>query len=106
MKFRRIQPSRKAKREKRLFEVPKKRQKIQVEITKFEDLPNEIILKIFKYLEIADLLQCTAVNERIREIANCESLWEIVHLSGDVRGKYILFKIENRIETFPWIVNL
>ena len=38
-------------------------------ISQFEDLPNETILKIFKYLDIEDLLQCGQLSKRFRTIS-------------------------------------
>jgi hypothetical protein len=47
-----------------------------------EDLPVEIILKIFDFVNIRDLFQCMAVNTKIREIANDPSLWNKMHIDG------------------------
>ena len=49
----------------------------------FEDLPDEIILKIFTFLNVKDLFQCIAVNKRMRTIGNDKSLWERIHLTGE-----------------------
>jgi len=48
-----------------------------------EDLPNEIILKILELVNIKDLFRCMAVNKRFREIAHDQSLWNIMHLTGE-----------------------
>ena len=47
-----------------------KRQKLS-----FVDLPDEIILKIFTFLDIREILKCGQVSQRIRAISNDESLW-------------------------------
>ena len=45
-----------------------------------ENLPNEILLKIFDYMKIKDLLICGHVSRRIRIIAHDQSLWQKVNL--------------------------
>lgn len=50
----------------------------------FEDLPNEIILKILSYVNIKDLFQCTAVNKRMKAITYDKTLWKIAHLTGKI----------------------
>ena len=49
-------------------------------ITKLEDLPNEILLKVFDNFQINDLIKCGQVNQRIRSIAHHEILWQKVNL--------------------------
>ena len=65
------------------MENPKKRMKMNYETKAIEDLPVEIILKIFDFVNIRDLFQCMAVNKKIREIANDQSLWNKMHVDGD-----------------------
>ena len=65
------------------MENPKKRLKLDYETRTIEDLPVEIILKIFNSVNIRDLFQCMAVNKKIREIANDTSLWNKMHIDGD-----------------------
>ena len=60
-----------------------KRQKRDSDEAKLEDLPEEIILKILSSVNIRDLFQCMAVNKKIREIANDQTLWNIMHIDGD-----------------------
>ena len=55
-----------------------KRQKLS--ILQMEDLPNEIILKIFKNLDVKDLLRCGQMSKRVRAISMDESLWEKINL--------------------------
>ena len=50
----------------------------------FDDLPDEIVLKIFKKLDIKDLLNCGMVSKRIRAISKDESLWEKVNLYNKI----------------------
>ena len=40
-----------------------------------EDLPNEILLNIFSWLDIKGVLQCGQVSRRLRAISNDQSLW-------------------------------
>ena len=39
-----------------------------------ENLPNEIILKVFAYLNFQELLRCGQVSKRIRSISHDETL--------------------------------
>ena len=41
----------------------------------FSALPNEIILHVFSYLKIVDLLRCGQVSKRLRAISNDEYVW-------------------------------
>ena len=43
-------------------------------MSSFLDLPNELILKVFSYTEIADLWKCGLVSKRIRNISIDNSL--------------------------------
>jgi len=54
-----------------------KRKKISSRYS-IEDLPNEILLKIFNYLEFKDLGYCAQISHRFREISRSPSLWETV----------------------------
>ena len=64
------------------MENPKKRLKMDYETKTIEDLPEEIILKILSLVNIRDLFQCLAVNNKIRAFANDESLWVKMHIDG------------------------
>ena len=44
----------------------------------FQDLPDELILKILSYSEIKALITCGQVSKRIRTISHDNSLWETV----------------------------
>ena len=41
----------------------------------FESLPNEILMKIFDYIRVEDLIRCGQVSRRIRTVAHDHSLW-------------------------------
>ena len=47
---------------------------------KLEDLPDEIMLKIFLNLEIVDLINCGQLSKRITTIRNDSSLWRKINL--------------------------
>ena len=48
---------------------------------KFEKFPNELLLKIFSFLEIVDMIKCSRASKRIRVICYDESLWQKINLS-------------------------
>ena len=50
----------------------------------FIDLPDEVLLKIFTYLNIEDLAQCAQVSKRSRNICKDESLWERINLKKNI----------------------
>ena len=54
-----------------------KRKKISSRYS-IEDLPNEILLKVFNYLEFKDLGYCAQISRRFREISQSPPLWETV----------------------------
>ena len=47
----------------------------------FEEFPNELLLKILSFLEIADLIKCSLTSKRIRFICYDDSLWQKIDLS-------------------------
>ena len=51
------------------------RTKIQ---TKIEDLPNEILFKIFSHLHFKSLGRCAQLSHRFKNIAHCPIFWETV----------------------------
>ena len=57
-----------------------KRQKLSS--YQLNDLPNEIILKSFGFMDIKELLLCGQVSKRFRAIANDKSLWLKLNLCG------------------------
>ena len=72
--------------------TPSKQTKLTFEIlndlTKEETLlghlPDEIQLKIFKFLGIEDIICCAQVSQRTRRICNDESIWEKINLCNKV----------------------
>ena len=65
---------------KKVSTVPQKKYQ---KISKFplEDLPNEVLLKVFSYLQIHDLFHCGHVNQRIRLLTHEEKLWQKISIS-------------------------
>ena len=57
-----------------------KRQKLS--FFHLEGLPDEILLEIFSLLDIKGVLQCGQVSQRLRAIANDQSLWSKLNLFG------------------------
>merc|ERR1712223_2291468 len=49
-----------------------------------DNLPVEILLKIFAYLDRNDVGQCLQVSKRFRNIAQAESLWNKIELESKV----------------------
>ena len=49
-------------------------------ILNLEDLPDEVILKLFSYLDTADLIRCGHLSKRLRAISSDESLWQKMNL--------------------------
>ena len=45
-----------------------------------EDLPIELILKVFGYLKIKELIHCGQLSKRIRELSHDETLWQAMNL--------------------------
>ena len=55
-----------------------------------ESLPDEILLKIFSYIDFQELLQCGQVSKRIRTICSDKSFWENIFLSQKkVKAEFI-----------------
>ena len=71
-----------------------KRQKLSS--VEFDDMPDEIILKIFTSLDIKEILKCGQVSQRIRAISNDESLWlQLNFFKGRVSYKLLKKAVEN-----------
>ena len=45
-----------------------------------EDLPDEILLNVFSWLDIKEVLQCGQVSRRLRAISNDQSLWSKLNI--------------------------
>ena len=56
---------------------------LQVENCYFQNLPNEILLKIVDYLQIGDLLRCGQTCRKIRSVVYDKSLWKKVNFSSN-----------------------
>ena len=55
-------------------EVIYKEQQV-ISTLQFESLPNEVIMHVFSYLKIGDLLNCGLVSKRFRDISNHDLSW-------------------------------
>ena len=51
---------------------------------KWQDLPDELILKILSYSEVKDLVSCGQVSKRTRNISRDSSLWVTVNLEKKI----------------------
>ena len=49
-----------------------------------EDLPDEILFKIFSNLESYDLIKCAQVSKRIRKLSLDASFWQKINLYGKI----------------------
>ena len=59
--------------------------KIVKKMTIFLDnLPNEVLLKVFTYLNIRDLGYCAQVSKRLGDISIDESLWQKINVFNKV----------------------
>ena len=50
-----------------------------------EDLPVEVLLKVFNFLELIDLYRCGQVSKRLKSVSLVESLWQKVILLNNTR---------------------
>ena len=73
----------------------KRIKKSHVENSPLDDLPTEILLKIFDSLKINDLLRCGQVSKRIKSMAHHETLWQKVNLQNKISSGLIQFILEN-----------
>ena len=74
-----------------------KRQKLSFFL--FEDLPDEILLKILSLMDIKGILQCGNVSKRLRAISNDQSLWFKLNLFGrEVPYAFIEKAVKNGCE--------
>lgn len=62
------------KRISRISNPPQNAKRKKTESFPLEELPNEVILKVFTYLEVDTLIFCGQMNRRIRAISHDESL--------------------------------
>ena len=69
------------------METRAKRRKMSVmPSTSFEDLPDEIILKILSFVEYFWKVRCFRVSKRLRRICSDESLWHTSSINGQFEG--------------------
>ena len=48
------------------------------------ELPEEVLMKIYAYLSIKNLVRCSGVSKRIRRVCLDESLWQKINLYGKI----------------------
>ena len=60
-----------------------------------ENLPDEIIVKIFSYVDIKEILRLGQVSRRIRAISSDDSLWLQLNLKGHVPYELLEKAVEN-----------
>ena len=63
---------------------------------KFQDLPDELILKILSYLELKYLIKCGQISMRTRNISQDSSLWTTVNLKEKIVKTDLLEMILSR----------
>ena len=51
----------------------------------FEQLPDEVILNVLKYLDIKDLGRCAKTCKRFQNVSHDDSLWRKINLSWNKR---------------------
>ena len=56
------------------------KRKMEITLIQLQDMPDEILLKMFKYLDRKNLLRCGKVSRRFRKISQDDSLWQKVNL--------------------------
>ena len=62
----------------------------------FEDLPDEVLLKICAYLSLKNIVCCSLVSKRARRVCHDESLWQKMNLYGkEVPSEFIKQTLAN-----------
>ena len=63
----------------------------------FKDLPNEVIMVIFTFMDFIEIINCTKVSKRIRKISQNETLWKKVnlHKHPNLSSEFLKIVIEN-----------
>ena len=62
----------------------------------FDHLPDEVQLKIVKFLEVKDIIRCAQVSKRTRRICRDGSIWKKVNLFRKVvPSEFIVMILEN-----------
>ena len=67
-----------------------------------EDLPDEVILNVFHFLDLPDLIRCGLVSKRFRSMSFIESLWQKIDISNrvcyrNIDGKILSIDLVKRI---------
>ena len=65
-------------------------------MSSFLDLPDELILEVLSYTEIAEVLKCGQVSKRIRTISDDNSLFQTVDLSDKYVKTDLLADVLNK----------
>ena len=59
-----------------------------------EELPDEVILKVWSFLPIKELIQCTQLSKRFKAVCSDDSLWQKINLyNKKVPAKFVEFVI-------------
>ena len=62
----------------------------------FDDLPEEVLLKICAYLSLQSLICCSGVSKRARRVCHDESLWQKINMYGkEVPSEFIKQTLAN-----------
>ena len=62
-----------------------------------EDLPNEVLLKVFSFMDIKDLICFGGLSKRIRGICHDSSLWQKVNLNWkQVPAQFLKLILKNK----------
>ena len=56
--------------------------KFDPKMSQFQNLPDEIILKVLTHLKVKDLLSCGQASKRIRAVSHDKSLYQKIDLAG------------------------
>ena len=67
-------PLRQKKKSRKAIARQQKKKKV-FSTVQLEDLPNEVIIHVFRFLKIVDLLKCEQVSKRFKDLSNEEYLW-------------------------------
>ena len=65
-------------------------------MSNFQDLPDELVLKILRSSETKDLISCGQVSRKIRRISHDNSLWKTVNLEKKIVKTEFLEMILNK----------
>ena len=65
-------------------------------MSQFQDLPDEIILKVLSYMLLKDLLCCGQISKQVRAVSHDKSLYQKIDLSGKKVWNRFLERIINK----------